>query len=58
MTIVSDISNKSKDEIDGITTATEEQICSMQELSATVESLEQIVDDLLKEVETFKLPNE
>lgn len=58
MTIVSDISNKSKDEIDGITTATEEQIRSMQEISATVESLEQIVDDLLKEVETFKLPNE
>lgn len=58
MTIVSNISSQSRDEIDQIAAATEEQICSMEEISATVESLEQIVDDLLKEVETFKLPNE
>lgn len=56
MHVVSDISNKSKEEIDQITSATEEQLCSMEEISATVESLEQIVDDLLKEVEKFKLP--
>lgn len=57
MTTVSEIATQSKDEIKQITMATEEQICSMQEISATVESLEQIVDDLLKEVETFKLPH-
>lgn len=55
MTIVSEISTQSKAEIDQISIATEEQLCSFEEISATVESLEQIVEDLLREVETFKL---
>lgn len=58
MTIVSEISNQSKEEINRITMATEEQLCSIEEISTTVESLEQIVEDLLKEVETFKLSEE
>lgn len=58
MTIVSDISAKSKKEIDDISSATEEQLCSMEEISATADALEQIVEELLKEIEKFQLPNQ
>ncbi|TSI05956.1 methyl-accepting chemotaxis protein [Lysinibacillus sp. BW-2-10] len=56
MTIVEKISDASKEELQNVATATEEQLSSMEEISATAEALESIVEDLLKEVEIFKLP--
>ena len=56
MTVVADISNSSKHELANVSIAAEEQLGSMEEISATAESLENIVEDLLKEVELFKLP--
>lgn len=57
MTVVEDISNSSKREIEKVSIATEQQLSSMEEIAATAEALEHIVEDLLKEVETFKLPD-
>lgn len=57
MMVVEDISNSSKREIESVSTATEQQLSSMEEIAATAEALEHIVEDLLKEVETFKLPS-
>lgn len=56
MTVVADISNSSKHELANVSIAAEEQLGSIEEISATAESLESIVEDLLKEVEIFKLP--
>lgn len=51
---VEDISQKSRQLLVTATSATEEQLCSLEEISATAESLEGIVDELLTEVKVFK----
>lgn len=51
---VEDISQKSRQLLVTATSATEEQLCSLEEISATAESLEGIVDELLTEVKAFK----
>lgn len=55
MTIVEDISNSSKTELEHVTAATEQQLYSLEEIAATAESLEKIVEELQNEVQTFKL---
>lgn len=51
---VEDIAQKSRQLLVIATSATEEQLCSLEEISATAESLEGIVDELLAEVGVFK----
>lgn len=55
MRVVERISNDSKGQIATVTSAAEEQLCSMEEIAATAESLENIVEDLLVEVRVFKM---
>ncbi|AWE06067.1 hypothetical protein DCE79_00970 [Lysinibacillus sp. 2017] len=52
--VVEDISANSKKLLQTVSTSTEAQLCSLEEISATAESLESIVDDLLTEVSIFK----
>lgn len=56
MTIIEEISNSSKVELEHVTAATEEQMYSMEEIASTAESLEKAVEELQCEVQTFKLP--
>ena len=52
--VVEEISAKSKQLLQTVSNSTEAQLCSIEEISATAESLEAIVDDLLTEVSVFK----
>ena len=52
--VVEDISGKSQSLLQAVATSTEAQLCSIEEISATAEALEAIVDDLLTEVSVFK----
>ena len=52
--VVEDISAKSQDLLQSVATSTEAQLCSIEEISATAEALEAIVEDLLTEVSVFK----
>lgn len=47
------ISTQSKKQLDTVSTAAEQELCSMEEIAATAESLETVVDDLLAQVRTF-----
>ncbi|MEE1132551.1 MAG: methyl-accepting chemotaxis protein, partial [Caryophanon sp.] len=51
---VEDISEKSRKMLATASSATEEQLCSLEEISATAEALESIVDELLAEIKIFK----
>ncbi|MEO4055505.1 methyl-accepting chemotaxis protein [Solibacillus sp. CAU 1738] len=55
MQIVERISNESKTQLVTVSAAADVQLCSMEEISATAEALETIVEDLLKEVRLFKV---
>lgn len=52
--VVEDISGNSQSLLQAVATSTEAQLCSIEEISATAEALEAIVDDLLTEVSVFK----
>ncbi|MCH7323839.1 methyl-accepting chemotaxis protein [Solibacillus sp. MA9] len=52
--VVEDISGKSQSLLQAVATSTEVQLCSIEEISATAETLEAIVDELLTEVSVFK----
>lgn len=52
---VETISFKAKEQLETVSGAAEEQLCSMEEIAATAASLEVVVDELMKEVELFKL---
>ena len=52
--VVEEISAKSQALLQSVATSTEAQLCSIEEISATAEALEAIVDDLLTEVSVFK----
>lgn len=52
---VETISFKAREQLETVSGAAEEQLCSMEEIAATAASLETIVDELMKEVEQFKL---
>lgn len=51
---VEEISEKSRNMLATASAATEEQLCSLEEISATAEALEGIVDELLAEIKIFK----
>ncbi|MGE7021773.1 methyl-accepting chemotaxis protein [Solibacillus cecembensis] len=53
--MVEQISAKSKKLLESVSISTEAQLCSIEEISATAEALESIVDDLLSEVSVFKV---
>ncbi|MER1998830.1 MAG: methyl-accepting chemotaxis protein [Lysinibacillus sp.] len=53
MQVVETISNDSKLQLDSVSSAAEEEMCSMEEIAATAESLETVVDDLLSQVRMF-----
>ena len=55
MQIAEQISNYSKGELASVTKATEKQTTSMEEIVATAESLEKIAEDLLLEVQQFRM---
>lgn len=52
---IEEVSYKAKEQLETVSGAAEEQLCSMEEIAATAASLEAIVDDLLQEVEQFKV---
>lgn len=52
--VVEDISGNSQSLLQAVATSTESQLCSIEEISATAEALEAIVDDLLTAVSVFK----
>lgn len=52
--VVEAIATTSRQLLANASTATEEQLCSLEEISATAEALESIVDELLTEVSVFK----
>lgn len=52
--VVEDISGHSQNLLQAVATSTEAQLCSIEEISATAEALEAIVDELLTEVSVFK----
>lgn len=52
--VVEEISAKSQELLQSVATSTEAQLCSIEEISATAEALEAIVDELLTEVRVFK----
>lgn len=55
MHVVEQISNDSKRQLETVSVAAEQQLCSMEEISATAEALETIVEDLLTQVRVFKV---
>ncbi|MER1986636.1 MAG: methyl-accepting chemotaxis protein [Solibacillus sp.] len=55
MQVVERISNDSREQITTVSAAAEEQLCSMEEIAATAEALEGVVEDLLTEVRLFKV---
>jgi len=55
MEIVDQISSQSKIQIDKVSTATDHQLSSIEEISATAESLETVVEDLLNQIQVFKI---
>ena len=52
--VVEEISTNSKKLLQTVSSSTEAQLCSIEEISATAEALEAIVDELLNEVSVFK----
>lgn len=55
MQVVERISHDSRQQIATVSSAAEEQLCSMEEIAATAEALEGVVEDLLTEVRLFKV---
>ncbi|MEK4423783.1 methyl-accepting chemotaxis protein [Solibacillus sp. FSL K6-1523] len=53
--MVEEIAANSKKLLESVSMSTESQLCSMEEISATAEALESIVDELLSEVRVFKV---
>ena len=49
------ISNESHAQIETVSAASEAQLCSIEEISATAAALEKIAEDLLEEVRLFKI---
>lgn len=52
---IEEVSYKAKEQLETVSGSAEEQLCSMEEIAATAASLETIVDDLMREVEQFKV---
>lgn len=55
MQVVERISNESRTQIEMVSTSSEAQLCSIEEISATAAALEKIAEDLLEEVRQFKV---
>jgi len=55
MEVVEQISMQSKHQIENVSAATDHQLSSIQEISLTAESLEAIVEDLLNQIQVFKI---
>ena len=55
MQVVERISNESHAQIETVSAASEAQLCSIEEISATAAALEKIAEDLLEEVRLFKI---
>ena len=55
MQVVERISNESHAQIETVSAASEAQLCSIEEISATAAALEKIAEDLLEEVRLFKV---
>ena len=55
MQVVERISNESHAQIETVSAASEAQLCSIEEISATAAALEKIAEDLLEEVRSFKV---